>query len=77
MQIDIEDYIDEASTRVLVNELKKRNGYSLLESRFEDEESLEQLESFNKLSTLGKVKQVLKLKPYATKAEIINEINEL
>jgi hypothetical protein len=76
MQIDIKDYIDEASTRVLVQELQKRPTFEFLSGE-NIKQRLEQAEKLDKLSTLEEVKQILNLKPYATKAEIINEIEEL
>jgi hypothetical protein len=76
-QIDIEDYLDEASTRSLVSELKTRKGYETLEPKPEEIENLQWLGKFNKLNRLEKIKQILGLREFATKKEIINEINEL
>lgn len=66
MEIDIEDYLDEASTRSLVNELKSRKGW----------ETAIQLPPDNR-SKIDQIRDLMGLKPYSTKAEIINEINEL
>lgn len=77
MQLDIEDYLDEVSTRRLVQELKTREGFETLEPDKEEVENLQWLEKWGKLNSLDKIRQILQLKFFATKQDIINEINDL
>ena len=77
MNIDIEDYIDEASTDALVSELKTRKGYENIEPDEDEIEFIESARKFFELSDIGKIRDILGLKQYSTKQEIINEINDL
>ena len=67
IDVDIEDYLGEVDTDKLVDELKTRKKFR----------------NFNfdkpnvKGDKLSELKELLGLRPYATKDEIIREINEL
>lgn len=66
MEIDIEDYLDEASTHSIVNELKSRKGWENALSIPKD-----------RRPKIEQIKDILELRPFATKDDIIKEIQEL
>lgn len=66
MEINIEDYLDEASTHSLVSEIKSRKGWENAIQPPPD-----------KRDKIDQIRDLLGLKSYSTKEEIIKEINEL
>lgn len=77
IDIDIEDYLDEVATDCLVSELRRRKKAPIDLDECDDIEEILWAENFQKKNTLDKLREILKLRPFSTKQEIINEIIEL
>ncbi len=77
VDIDIEDYLDEVATNCLVEELRRRKGTKEAIDECDDIEEILWAENFQKKSTIDKLREILQLKPWATKEEITKEINDL